>query len=158
MELRRCRLTDPEVEPLLAGLHDEYHARYGPNDELSRAAVDEFDPPYGAFMVAVDDGMTVAGGGFRPLEPGVCEVKRMWTHPDHRRRGLAMLVLGGLEDAARQAGYRAIRLETGPAQPEAQALYARAGYHRVPTFGSYRDALAFERVLSQGEGAATVES
>ena len=31
-------------------------------------------------------------------------------------------------------------LETGLAQPEAIALYARAGYLPVPGFGHYRDA------------------
>src|SRR5437868_407207 len=149
MEIRPCRLTDPEVEPLLADLTKEYRARYGPNDEVTSLAADEFDPPAGAFLVLVDDdGATVAGGGFRPLEPGVCEVKRMWTHPGHRRRGLAMKVLAALEAAASQAGYHTLRLETGPAQPEALALYERVGYRRIPTFGRYRDAIAFERSLA----------
>ena len=45
------------------------------------------------------------------------------------------------------AGYHTLRLETGPAQPEALALYERVGYLRIPTFGRYRDAIAFERSL-----------
>ena len=147
MELVRRRLTDPEVEPLLASLADEYHTRYGSNDEISRAAAAEFDPPAGAFYVVLESGVTVAGGGFRLLEPGVCEVKRMWTHPDHRRRGHAMTVLAAIEDAAREAGYHTLRLETGPAQPEAVALYERRGYRRIPAFGRYQLAIAFERPL-----------
>jgi GNAT superfamily N-acetyltransferase len=150
MELRRRRLTDVEVAPLLAGLAVEYHARYGSNDEMSHASADEFDPPAGGFVVAIEDGVTVAGGGFRPLEPGVCEVKRMWTHPGHRRRGYAMQILEALEHDAREAGYKTLRLETGPAQPEAQALYTRRGYHRIPVFGRYPLALAFERDLATG--------
>ena len=71
----------------------------------------------------------------------------MWTHPAHRRRGHAMTVLAALEAAAGDAGYHTVRLETGPAQPEALALYERVGYRRIPTFGRYRDAIAFERPL-----------
>ena len=147
MELRRRRLTDADVAPLLSGLAEEYQTRYGSGDEMRRASVDEFDPPRGVFLILVDDGVTVAGGGFRYLEPGVCEVKRMWTSPASRRRGHAMTVLAALEDAAREAGYSTLRLETGPAQPEAQALYEGRGYRRIPVFGHYPQALAFERDL-----------
>ena len=38
MELRRRRLTDVEVAPLLDGLAVEYHTRYGSNDEMSHAS------------------------------------------------------------------------------------------------------------------------
>jgi GNAT superfamily N-acetyltransferase len=148
MELRRCRLTDAVAAPLLAGLTEEYGTRYGATDEMMRASADQFDPPGGTFVVLVDDGVTVAGGGVRALEPGVCEEKRMWTHPDHRRKGLATAVLDALEDIARELGYEQLRLETGPAQPEAIGLYESRGYRRIPVFGHYPLALAFERDLT----------
>ncbi|HET6964555.1 MAG TPA: GNAT family N-acetyltransferase, partial [Acidimicrobiales bacterium] len=78
------------------------------------------------------------------LEDGVCEIKRMWTRADQRRRGQASAVLHGLELAAREAGYHTLRLETGPAQPEAAALYEGRGYRRIPVYGRYSEALAFE--------------
>ena len=143
MELRRVRMGDPEVAPLLAGLHDEYDARYGETAEMTRASVEEFDPPSGTFLVLVDGPVTVAGGGFRRHDAVTCEVKRMWTHPGYRRRGLAVRVLGALEDAARDAGYLRLVLETGPRQPEAEALYARRGYDRIGFFGHYPEARAF---------------
>lgn len=144
MELRRVRIDDPDVGALLSGLADEYRTRYGEVDELSTVPDSEFDPPAGSFIIAVEEGRVVAGGGFRYLEDGVCEVKRMWTHAAQRRRGLASVVLDALEAAAREAGYTTLRLETGPAQPEAAALYERRGYHRIPVFGRYPQALAFE--------------
>jgi GNAT superfamily N-acetyltransferase len=145
---RWCRLDDDAVRPLLDGLGEEYIARYGTSAELQHATVDEFEPPTGGFLVFVEDGVTVAGGGFRHLAPGVCEVKRMWTSPTHRRRGYAMQVLAALEQGARDAGYDTLRLETGPAQPEAQSLYASRGYHRIPVFGHYPQVLAFETDLT----------
>ena len=98
----------------------------------------------------VDDGIIIAGGGYRRQARGRCEVKRMWTAPDHRRQGHASTVLRALEDAARAAGYMTLWLETGPAQPEAAAMYASRGYRRIPAYGRYRAAIGFEKVLNGG--------
>lgn len=47
------------------------------------------------FLLLLEDGVAVAGGAYRAFEePGTAEVKRMWTHRDHRdhrRRGPARL-------------------------------------------------------------------
>jgi ribosomal protein S18 acetylase RimI-like enzyme len=71
----------------------------------------------------------------------------MWTHAAHRRQGYASTLLRALEEAARAAGYVALWLETGPAQPEAVALYTSHGDRRIPVYGRYRAALAFEKTL-----------
>lgn len=141
------RLSDPAVAPLLTGLHEEYRQRYGPNEEMSRTEEADFDPPAGLFLVLLDGGETAAGGGFRFHGPGECEVKRMWTDPVYRRRGLAARILDALEEQAAAAGYRRLVLETGPGQPEAVALYERRGYSRIPPFGPYPEALAFSTDL-----------
>jgi GNAT superfamily N-acetyltransferase len=141
--LHRVGLDDERVKPLLTDLEREYLERYGPGDEMASTDAHQFEPPGGLFVVAVEAGVTVAGGGFRRHGEGVCEVKRMWTHPAHRRRGLAAAVLDVLEDAAAAAGYERLVLETGPRQPEAAAMYERRGYGRIDAFGPYEVALAF---------------
>ena len=78
------------------------------------------------------------------------ELKRIWTHSAHRRRGLARQVLVELEDRAAERGYARIYLTTGPRQPEAAGLYLSAGY--TPLFDVTRDPeeigpLAFEKWL-----------
>jgi GNAT superfamily N-acetyltransferase len=156
MKLRHVRLSDPAVAPLLAGLDDEYRSRYGSNDELRRARVEEFDPPDGMFVVLLNGQVTAAGGGFRAHAQHVCEVKRMWTDPAYRRQGLAVRVLEALEEAATDAGYRRLLLETGPSQPEAAALYQRRGYTRIPPYGPYPQALAFAADLTTRERPMTV--
>jgi GNAT superfamily N-acetyltransferase len=65
------------------------------------------------------------------------EVKRMYVAPAARRRGLARAVLAHLEETAAQAGAEVMVLETGTEQPEAIAMYERAGYERVDGFGYY---------------------
>jgi GNAT superfamily N-acetyltransferase len=143
MELRQVRLTDPLAAPLLAGLTREYDVRYGETDEMASVDPTVFDPPSGTFLVLVDGDEVLAGGGLRRFADGVCEVKRMWTAPGHRRKGYAALVLTKLEDAARAAGYSSLLLETGPRQPEAIAFYTVRGYTRIPYYGHYDQALAF---------------
>lgn len=143
MEMRRVRLSDPAVEPLLAGLTHEYDTRYGENAEMARTTESEFDPPSGLFIVLTHGGVTAAGGGFRRYDPDTCEVKRMWTSAGYRRQGLARRVLAALEEAAVFAGYSRLILETGPLQPEAEALYAGRGYDRIPAYGPYPEARAF---------------
>jgi GNAT superfamily N-acetyltransferase len=143
MEIRRVRLGDVEVEPLLAGLSEEYDTRYGENIEMTRASAEEFDPPAGLFVALMDGSTIAAGGGFRRHDASTCEVKRMWTGPEYRRRGLATRVLRALEDAARDAGYHRVILETGPQQPEAEALYLERGYTRIDVYGHYPEARAF---------------
>ncbi len=144
-------MSDPIVAPLLAGLTAEYERRYGAVDEMRLARPDEFDPPTGTFVVLLDDDQTVAGGGIRRLDNETCEVKRMWTSPDYRRRGLASTVLAALEDAARYLGYTRVQLETGPSQPEAIAMYGHLGYRMIPPFGPYQQAIAFERDLAPSD-------
>jgi GNAT superfamily N-acetyltransferase len=150
MEVRKVRLSDAEVEPLLVGLTYEYDNRYGENVEMTRTTETDFDPPSGLFIVLMDGPVTAAGGGFRRYDARTCEVKRMWTSPHHRRRGLAGRVLGALEDAALAAGYSRVVLETGPRQPEAEALYTRRGYSRIDVYGHYPDARAFSLDLPRG--------
>jgi GNAT superfamily N-acetyltransferase len=147
VELLRVALGDPEVIPLLVGLRQEYAERYGPGDAADDVPASEFDPPGGAFLVLLDDGVTVAGGGIRRFDDETGEIKRMWTNPDYRRQGHAVSMIAALEDVARKLGYRRVLLETGHAQPEALALYRRLGFREIGNYGHYESATGFERVL-----------
>jgi ribosomal protein S18 acetylase RimI-like enzyme len=75
----------------------------------------------------------------------------MYVAPDCRGRGFAGAVLAELERRAKVMGYAAVRLETGVRQPEAQRVYDRAGYVRIPRFGIYVHddrSICFEKHLS----------
>jgi GNAT superfamily N-acetyltransferase len=93
-------------------------------------------PPGGAFVVVFDGDVPVAGGGLKRLDDEACEIKRMYVVPEARGRGLAKVLLQGLEDEARRLGYRVARLDTGPQQPQAQRMYERAGYAPIGNFNA----------------------
>jgi GNAT superfamily N-acetyltransferase len=130
---------DPVARELVARVQAEYTQRYGGPDA---AVVDpaEFLPPVGLFLVAEVDGVPAGCGAWRVHEPGVVEVKRMYVEPLFRRLGLARVLLDALELTAAGAGHRAVVLNSGYRQPEALALYDRAGYGPVPGYGVYADA------------------
>lgn len=126
-------LEDPRVQPLVQGLTQEYVHRYGSifggaSQEMLRYPAEEFAAPHGALLIIQEGGESVAGGAFRRYDEQTAEFKRIWTHPGHRRRGLARLVLAELEAEAGRRGYRRIYLTTGPRQPEAKNLYLATGY------------------------------
>ena len=143
---------DADVRRLTAAQQAELRARYEGGQEPGT-------PPSAAdvavVLVARDAGGEAVGcGALRPLGDGVAEIKRMYVVPAARGRGLSKLLLAGLEAAARDRGWTTLRLETGPRQPEAIALYEGAGYRPIAAFGPYPDdaddSLFYERVLAPG--------
>ncbi|MGQ0833109.1 MAG: GNAT family N-acetyltransferase [Microthrixaceae bacterium] len=117
----------------IAAQDDEsYHAEVTP-ELVSR--------PLGVFVVAYLAGDPAGCGALKPFDglPGVAEVKRMYTVPAARRRGVSGAVLARLETIAWDLGYLRMQLETGTAQPEAIALYERRGWHRIEAYGPYCD-------------------
>jgi GNAT superfamily N-acetyltransferase len=59
------------------------------------------------------------------------EIKRMFTLPKNRGRGLASAVLAELETWAKEMLYKTCILETGKGQPEAIKLYKKK---RLPAY------------------------
>ncbi|WP_432544026.1 GNAT family N-acetyltransferase [Kineococcus sp. SYSU DK002] len=125
--------ADPLAKPLFDDLAHEYGTRYGGTAEqvrreLERYPAEEFAAPHGVLLLLLEDGAAVAGGAFRRYDERTAELKRIWTHPAHRRRGLARRVLAELERRAVATGYDRSFLTTSPRQPEAKHLYLTSGY------------------------------
>jgi GNAT superfamily N-acetyltransferase len=152
MKIVPVPFTDPVAAELTTAALAELARRYGGDGDASPMRPSDFAPPHGAFLVAYLDGEPAGCGGWRssPALPGAAEIKRMFTHQDFQRRGVASALLRALEDSAREAGMTRMVLETGTAQPEAIALYEKAGYERIAGFGyyaDYEDARAYGRTL-----------
>jgi ribosomal protein S18 acetylase RimI-like enzyme len=82
------------------------------------------------------DGVIAGCGALKRLDSGIAEIKRMWTAPGMRGRGVARRVLQALESIARESGAGTLRLETNRTLTEAQALYRQQGYSEVPAFNA----------------------
>ncbi|SFA49291.1 Acetyltransferase (GNAT) family protein [Pedobacter suwonensis] len=65
------------------------------------------------------------------------EVKRMFVRPDYKKQSLAAKALSELENWAIELGFSLCVLETGKKQPEAIALYQKAGYRITDNYEQY---------------------
>ena len=101
-------------------------------------------------VVAYENGEPVSCGAIKASLPGAMEVKRMYTLPANRGKGLATKVLTELEAWAAESGYSKTVLETGKKQPEAIAVYQKTGYRQIPNYGQYEgveNSVCFEKLL-----------
>jgi GNAT superfamily N-acetyltransferase len=97
---------------------------------------EERDPALHFFVIYEGDA-PVGCGALRVLDPHTGELKRMYVRPDFRRRGISRKLINHLEETARGLGITCMRLETGPEQVEALALYESCGYSYIPPYGEY---------------------
>jgi putative acetyltransferase len=88
----------------------------------------EYSPPQGAFLLALDDGRYLGCVGLRAYAAGIGEIKRLYTTPAARGRGVGRLLAEAIVAAGRQRGYRQLLLDTLPVMNQAHALYASMGF------------------------------
>jgi putative acetyltransferase len=133
--IERAVKVSPEVHDLIAELNDVLGAAYEAHQRHG-LSIDQLFEPHVRFFIAPLDGLAVGCGGVA-LFDNYAEVKRMYTRPMARGRGVAKAVLRRIEDEARGAGMSVLRLETGTRQQEAIGLYQRMGFRRRGPFGAY---------------------
>jgi GNAT superfamily N-acetyltransferase len=136
----RQDVLSPVSQALIRRLDAELLARY-PEKGATYFRLDcgEVAGDAGASLVAYVGAEPVGCGAVRRIGEGVGEIKRMYVCPAARGRGIGRTSLEALEGQARRLGMARLLLETGARQPEALALYRRAGYTEVPAFGEYSE-------------------
>jgi putative acetyltransferase len=91
--------------------------------------IEQLFEPHVRFFVARLDGLA--------MFDDYAEIKRMYTRPAARGRGVAKALLHRIEDEACRAGKSILRLETGIHQKEAIGLYERMEFRPRGSFGQY---------------------
>lgn len=109
------------------GKDHSFYAQFNKIDNINHSVVAYFnDKPVGC-------------GAVKQYEAGVMEIKRMFTIPLERGKGVASTILSGLEQWAREMAYDKCILETGKKQPEAISLYQKKGYKIIKNYGQYEN-------------------
>ena len=127
----------PDVLQLIEDL-DAYQKPLYPAESHHGIDVEALSHPSVIFVVIRDEANVAIGCGAVVVNAEYGELKRMYVRPQYRGRGLAKRLLTFLEAQGSARGCRAFALETGIYQPEALALYQRAGYARCEPFGAYQ--------------------
>ena len=106
-------------------------------NELARLPGD-YASPGGHLLLAMVDGAVAGCGAIRGLPDAdyanACEMKRLFVRPAFRRFGLGRALALALLDAATQAGYSAMLLDTLDDMEAARELYTSLGFEDIPPY------------------------
>ncbi len=101
-------------------------------------------------VVAYENDQPVGCGAMKEFAPRSVEIKRMYTLPGSRGKGIATKILEELEIWANELSFDKCILETGKRQPEAIELYKKNGYNVIPNYGQYagiENSVCFEKKI-----------
>ena len=95
----------------------------------------KYSSPDGRLFLAYSEEDLAGCAALRKIDPGVCEMKRLFVRDEFRRFGIGRLLIDKLLTAARDIGYRAMRLDTYPAKMgKAVGLYRQYGFIEIPAY------------------------
>jgi ribosomal protein S18 acetylase RimI-like enzyme len=104
------------------------------DDELA-GLPGKFAAPQGCVLLASnDDGDIVGCVAMRPIDETICEMKRLYVRPAGRGLHVGRQLATRICAAAKQAGYRRMRLDTLPTMHAALALYASLGFEPIDAY------------------------
>jgi putative acetyltransferase len=94
----------------------------------------KYAPPAGAILLASVQGEPAGCVAMRPLEPFVCEMKRLWVRESFRERRFGKLLVQAIIERARATGYVRIRLDTLAHMNAALRLYRDMGFYDIEAY------------------------
>jgi putative acetyltransferase len=95
----------------------------------------EYAPPEGRLLLAEYEGQLAGCVALHKLEPGICEMKRLYLRRQFRGKGLGRTLAEHLIAEARQMGYRRMRLDTvEPVMKDAVAMYRAMGFREIASY------------------------
>ncbi|NIJ45204.1 GNAT superfamily N-acetyltransferase [Wenyingzhuangia heitensis] len=100
-------------------------------------------------IVAYDEHKNAIGcGGIKEFSQNKMEIKRMYVPNNYRKKGIATIILKGLENWSSELNFEKCILETLKEKPYAIEFYKKNDYKIIPNFGEYINAensICFEK-------------
>lgn len=118
-----------KLDAFLAILDGEDHAFYAQFNKSSALK---------NTIIAYENETAVGIGAYKEYDSETVEMKRMYTLPEYRGKGIASKILSELELWATEENYKIAVLETGFMQKEAISLYQKLGYVITENYGQYK--------------------
>ena len=96
--------------------------------------IDKFLPPNGRIMLAFIDKNACGIGCLKSINKEISEIKRMYVDPSFRKIGAGRAILESLINAARETGYKKVRLDSPKFMEAAHSLYRNFGFKDIPVY------------------------
>ncbi len=110
---------------ILDGEDHAFYAQFNKSSALKNA------------VIAYENETPVGIGAYKEYDSETVEMKRMYTLPEFRGKGIASKILSELELWAKEENYKIAILETGFLQTDAISLYKKLGYVITENYGQY---------------------
>jgi putative acetyltransferase len=95
----------------------------------------DYAPPDGRLLLVQYEDRLAGCVALHSLEPGICEMKRLYLRPQFRGKGLGRTIAEHIIAEARQIGYRRMRLDTvEPVMKDAVAMYRKLGFKEIAPY------------------------
>ena len=95
----------------------------------------DYAPPEGRLLMAEYEGQLAGCVALHKIEPGICEMKRLYLRPQFRGKRLGRALAEHLIAEARLMGYRRMRLDTvEPVMKDAVAMYRAMGFREIAPY------------------------
>ena len=94
----------------------------------------KYASPEGALFLAVEDQSVAGCVAVRALEGNICEMKRLYTRPSYRGKGLGRQLAERVIMEAENLGYTLMRLDTRESLTSAMALYRSLGFTKTGAY------------------------
>jgi ribosomal protein S18 acetylase RimI-like enzyme len=95
----------------------------------------EYAQPEGRLLLVECEGQVAGCVALHKLEPGICEMKRLYLRSQFRGKGLGLALANRIIAEARQIGYRHMRLDTvEPVMKDAVIMYRRLGFQEIAPY------------------------
>ncbi len=97
-------------------------------DEELKNPLKKYGAPKGSLLLAFWNGIAVGTVALQEIEPGVCEMKRLYVQAEYRKFGIGEKLVDAILNDAITLGYQTMKLDTLERLKPAIALYLKHGF------------------------------